>query len=166
MSFVGGVGPQYTDLRYGNSAANWSVAGRAILKYRFEHTALMASYEKFTSQGSSFFAGSDTQVAQLSITRPFGRSYELFFEGGASHNKRLSALGTPGTAGASSYNEGSAGLILRRHLGRSFDAIAAYRFAEVEFNVPVSVGGTTGRINQRQIGTIALEWHPKAIRIE
>jgi hypothetical protein len=165
MSFVGGIGPQYTDLRYGNSAANWSVSGRGIIKYRFERTSLMASYEKFTSQGSTFFAGADTQVAQLSATRRFGRSYELFLESGVSHNKRLQSLGVPGV-GAASYNEGSVALILRRHLGRSFDAIAAYRFAEVEFNVPVTLGGTTGRINQRQIGTVALEWHPKAVRIE
>jgi hypothetical protein len=126
----------------------------------------MASYEKFTSQGSAFFAGADTQVAQFSVTRPLGRTYELFVESAVSHNKRLQPLGAPGVGAATSYNEGSAGLILRKHLGRAFDAIAAYRFAEVEFNVPVSVGGTTGRINQRQIGTIALEWHPKAIRIE
>jgi hypothetical protein len=125
----------------------------------------MASYEKFTSQGSTFFAGADTQVAQFSVTRPLGRTYELFVEAAVSHNKRLQAVGIPGV-GANSYNEGSAGLILRKHLGRAFDAIAAYRFAEVEFNVPVSLGGTTGRINQRQIGTVALEWHPKAIRIE
>jgi hypothetical protein len=166
MSFVGGVGPQYTDLRsFGHGSASWSAAGRAILKYRLQRTALMASYEKFTSQGSAFFAGADTQVAQFSATRPLGRTYELFAEASVSHNKRLQAVGIPGV-GATSYNEGSAGLILRKHLGRAFDAIAAYRFAEVEFNVPVSVGGTTGRINQRQIGTIALEWHPKAIRIE
>ncbi len=165
MSFVGGVGPQYTDLLYGNSSASWSVAGRAILKYRLQHTSLMASYEKFTSQGSSFFAGADTQVAQMSATRPIGRTYELFIQGAASHNKRLQAVGIPGVA-ASSYNEGSIAMILRKHLGRAFDVIGAYRFADVEFNVPVTLGGTTGRINQRQVGTIALEWHPKAIRIE
>ncbi|MGA3194137.1 MAG: hypothetical protein ABSD39_03970 [Terriglobales bacterium] len=166
MSFVGGIGPQYTDLRYGGSSTSWSAAGRAVLKYRFEHTSLLASYEKFTSQGSGFFAGADTQVAQASVTRPFGRTYEAYLEASYSHNKRLSqALAVPGV-GATSYNEGAAAVILRKHLNRAFDAIAAYRFADVEFNVPVSLGGTTGRINQRQIGTVALEWHPKAVRIE
>ncbi len=165
MSFVGGVGPQYTDLLYGTSSKSWSAAGRAVLKYRLRHTSLMASYEKFTSQGSSFFAGADTQVAQMSATRPIGRTYELFIQGSASHNKRLQAVGVPGV-GATSYNEGSIAMILRKHLGRSFDVIGAYRFADVEFNVPVTLGGTTGRINQRQVGTVALEWHPKAIRIE
>jgi hypothetical protein len=100
------------------------------------------------------------------VTRPFGRTYEAYLEASYSHNKRLSqALAVPGV-GATSYNEGAAAVILRKHLNRAFDAIAAYRFADVEFNVPVSLGGTTGRINQRQIGTVALEWHPKAVRIE
>jgi hypothetical protein len=165
MSFIGGIGPQYTDLRFGPSSVSWSVAGRAVLKYRLQHTALAASYEKFTSQGSGFFAGAETQVAQLSVKRPLGRTFDVYFQGAFSHNKRLQAAGSA-VGNPTSYNEGSAGLILRKHLGRAFDAIAAYRFAEVEFNVPATFGGTIGRINQRQIGTIALEWHPKAIRIE
>jgi hypothetical protein len=165
MSFVGGVGPQYTKLLYGISYTNVSVSGRAVLRYRFEHASMMASYEKFTSQGSGFFAGADTQVAQFAFRRPIGRSYEFSVQAGYSHNKRLQPLVATGV-GADSYNEGSVGALLRKHLGRTWDVLAAYRFGEVEFNVPVTLAGSTGKTNRRQVGTVALEWHPKAIRLE
>lgn len=165
MSFVGGVGPQWTEVRYGLSTPNWSVAGRAALRYRFQRTSLLLSYEKFTSQGGGLFAGADTQVAQFTLIRPLGRTYELLVAAGYSHNQRLQALGL-GPVNAETYNEGFASATMRKHLGRTFDAIAAYRFSEAAFDIPVTLGGTRGRTNARQIGTIALEWHPKAIRIE
>ena len=39
---------------------------------------------------------------------------------------------------AASYDEGSAGAVFRKHLGRTYDFFAAYRFSEVAFNVPPS----------------------------
>lgn len=165
LSFIGEVGPQYTDLLYGLHYTEWSPVGRAVVRYRFQHTSLRASYEKFTSEGSGFFAGADTQVATITANRPLGRTYDFVADAGYSHNQRLQPLVVAGV-GANTYNEGFAGAVLRKHLGRTWDAILAYRFAEVAFNVPVALGGVVGRTNQRQVGTIALEWHPKAVRIE
>jgi len=174
MSFIGEVGPQYTDLRTnGTTSTSWSPNGRGVLRYRFEHASLMASYEKFISEGSGFFAGANTQLAEASLRRPIGRAYDWFVEAGYSHNKRLQA--SPSTcivnltcAGvpANSYDEGFARTTLRRHFGREFDVFVAYQFAELAFNAPVPLGGAVGRINQRQIGTVGFEWHPKPTRIE
>ena len=163
LSFVGGIGPQYTDLLFGSPLQHWSIAGRATLRYRFAHASLMLNYDKFTSQGSGFFAGADTQRAHVNLRRPLGRSYDFLLDAGYSNNKRLQAAGG---VSANSYNETAAGVVVRRHLGRTFDAIVAYHFAEVWFNVPTKVGTFTGTSNQRSIGTIALEWHPRPIRIE
>ena len=55
----------------------------------FPHTYVTASYEKFLSQGSGFFAGADTQMAEVTARRPFGRTYEFLMEGGYSRNMRL-----------------------------------------------------------------------------
>ncbi len=163
MSFVGGVGPQWTEVRYVVISPNWSVAGRAALRYRFRHTSMLASYEKFTTAGGGIFTGAQTQIAQLTARRPIGRTFDLTAEGGYSHNKRLQAAGS---VNANIYDEGFAGATLRKHLNRTWDIIGAYRFSEAWFDVPVTIGGSTGKTNRRQIGTIALEWHPKAIRIE
>jgi len=74
-----------------------------------------------------------------------------------------------GAIGATSYNEGSGGAVLRKHLGRAYDFFAAYRFGELAFNDQVSFAGLPGppgRISQRQIGVVGAEWHPTPTRIE
>jgi len=165
MSFLGEVGPQYVVLEYQGSHPNLSVAGRAALRYRYRRTSLLATYEKYTAEGEGFFAGSNRQVAQFQVRRPLGRTYDFQAEAGFANNQRLQPFVIAGV-NANSYNEGYVGSILRKHMGRSFDAIVAYRFSDVDFNIPVKLGGTTGKTAQRQVGTIALEWHPKPTRIE
>jgi len=165
MSFIAGAGPQYTDLELGGPATHWSLSARVQLRYKFGHGSMVASYEKYTSTGSGFFLGANTQAARLGYTRPLGRTWEFYGDLGYSHNTKLQPA-VIGVTGASSYNEGSAGAVVRRHLGRSYDFFAAYRFSEIAFNNPVEIGGSNGRISQRHVGTIGVEWHPKPTRIE
>jgi hypothetical protein len=167
LSLIAGVGPQYTDLRLGGELKRWSVSARVRLRYKFAHASLLAAYEKFTSPGSGFFAGADTQAARLAYTRPVGRTWSLFADLGYSHNKKLQNAPF-GAQNATSYDEGSAGAVLRKHLGRSYDVFGSYRFTEVDFNVPPGLVGFpgTGKLAQRHIGTIGVEWHPRPTRIE
>jgi len=165
LSLIAGAGPQYTDLQLGGYLSNWSLSARVQLRYKFSHASIVASYEKFTSPGSGFFAGADTQAARLGFTRTLGRTWDVYGDLGYSHNKKLQPANF-GAVNASSYDEGSAGAVFRKHLGRSYDFFAAYRFSEVAFNVPVFLSGTGGRIAQRHIGTIGMEWHPRPTRID
>ncbi len=167
LSFVGGVGPQYTELELGGSFPHWSVSGRAQLRYKFAHSSIFATYEKFTSPGSGFFAGSNTQAVRLGYTRPLGRTWTLYADMGYSHNKKLQAAPF-GAVGASSYNEGSAGAVFRKHMGRSYDFFGAYRFSELAFDAPPELAGISGngRISHRHTGSIGVEWHPAPTRIE
>jgi hypothetical protein len=123
LSFIAGVGPQYTELEEGGYQSHWSVSGRVQLHYKFAHSSLIATYEKFTSSGSGIFAGAETQAARLGYKRPLGRTWDFYGDLGFSHNARLqdASIGVP----ASSYDEGSAGAVLRRHIGRSYDFFAA-----------------------------------------
>jgi hypothetical protein len=170
LSFVAGIGPQYTELENGQYIEHWSVAGKAQLRYKVGHASMVATYEKFTSSGSGFFAGADTQAARFAYRRPLGRTWDLYADMGYSNNKRLQVLTTGAGLGvnAASYNEGSAGAIFRKHLGRSFDFFAAYRFTEVAFPVTTCTpgGGGCGTTISRNIGSIGLEWHPTPTRIE
>ena len=70
--------------------------GRAQLRYKFARTTLMAGYEKYTSSGSGFFAGADTQRARLNVRRELGRTLDLSLDLGYSHNKRLQPFGGAG----------------------------------------------------------------------
>ncbi len=92
LSLVAGAGPQYTELEEGGSLSHWSLSGRVQLRYKFGHSSIVATYEKFTSAGSGFFAGADTQAARLGYTRPLGRTWDLYGDLGYSHNKKLQIL--------------------------------------------------------------------------
>jgi hypothetical protein len=166
MSLTAGAGPQYTVMEQGGYANRWSLSARVLLNYKFVHSSMSATYEKFTSTGSGFFAGADTQAARLLYTRPFGRTWDFYGDLSYSHNKKLQDVPFGGLNSAASYDEGSAGAVFRKHLGRTYEFFAAYRFSEVAFNAPVTFGGSTGRITQRNVGSIGVEWHPRPTRIE
>ena len=161
LSLIAGAGPQYTELELGGYDKHWSVSARVQLHYKFAHSSLALSYEKFTSAGSGFFAGANTQAARLGYVRPLGRTWEFFGDLGYSHNDRLQALGG---VNAVSYNEGSVIATVRKHLGRTYDFFTSYRFSEVGFNVPAGSSGPSS--SQRHSGTIGVEWHPTPTRIE
>ena len=166
MSLIAGAGPQYTNLEQGGYISNWSLSALVSLRYKIGHGSLLAAYEKFTSTGSGFFAGANTQVARLGYRRSLGRTWDVFSDLSYSHNTKLQNFpGVPPTS-ASSYDHGSAGAVLRKHLGRSYDFFAAYRFTELAFNNPFQINGTVGTIAQRHVGTVGVEWHPRPTRIE
>jgi len=170
MSLIAGAGPQYTDLEVGGNYSHWSVSARVQLRYKLGHASMIASYEKFTSAGSGFFLGANTQAARFGYTRPLGRTWEFYGDLAYSYNSELQ-LPEPaiGAIGATSYNEGSGGAVLSKHLGRTYDFFAAYRFGELAFNNQTSFGGLAGppgRIAQRQVGAVGVEWHPTPTRIE
>ena len=167
LSLIVGAGPQYTDLEQGANIKNWSLSARATLRYRMGRASLIATYEKFTSAGSGFFAGANVQAARVGYTRPLGRTWDFYGDVGYTHNSKLQNapvdLGVP----AGSYDDGFASVILRKHLGRSYDFFTGYRFSELAFSQAVNLGqGGSGKTDQRQVGTIGIEWHPRPTRIE
>jgi hypothetical protein len=167
MNLTVGAGPQFTILEEGGESTRVSLSARVQLTYKFAHSSLAAGYEKFTSPGSGFFAGADTQAARLLYTRPIGRTWNFYGDLAYSHNDKLQNIAF-GAINASTYNEGSAGAVFRKHLGRTYEFFAAYRFSEVAFNVPPGITGIpgTGRISSRNVGTVGIEWHPRPTRIE
>lgn len=171
LNLLVGAGPQYVSIYSpqpggGVTQNRLSMSARARLVYKFPRTALSVSYEKFTSSGSGFFAGADTQVARLSVNRPLGRTWEFFGDAGYSYHKRLQSLLFVGTAGTS-YSDGFAGVALRKQIGRNYGIFAASRFGELAFNNSFCAnGGSCSRISQRYIGTVGVDWHPRPIRIE
>jgi hypothetical protein len=168
MSLIASAGPQYTDLGLlGTNYTHWTLSARVQLRYKLGHGSVVASYEKFTSAGSGFFLGADTQAARLAYNRPLGRTWVFYGDLAYSHNSELQVPDVKiGAIGATSYNEGSGGAVLRKHFGRTYDFFAAYRFSELAFNSQVSFGGPPGRISQRQVGAVGVEWHPTPTRIE
>jgi hypothetical protein len=167
MTLIAGAGPQHLliEIPFSPDISRWSVNGRAVLRYRFTRTSIALTYEKFTSSGSGFFAGADTQAARLGLTRPLARTWEVYFDLGYSHNSRLQSqkdLGLPGNT----FDHGFARVLLRKHLGREYSAFAAYRFNDLSSNGSLCNTGTCGRSSERHMATIGVEWHPRPSRID
>ncbi len=166
LSLIAGAGPQYTEVENGGYASRWTVSARVRLLYKLAHSSLFLSYEKYTSAGAGVFAGANVQSAGLGYTRPLGRTWQFYGDLSYSHNSEVQGL--LNTSGATSYDNGTAGFTLRKHLGRTYDFFTTYHFGEVGFNddSPFGAAYGTGHIAQRQIGTVGVEWHPRPTRIE
>jgi len=172
MSMTLGGGPEYLLFEIpvpGSTPVNihrWTSNGRAVFRYRFTRTSLAASYEKLTTAGSGFFAGSDTQAVRLGLTRPLARTWEIYGDLGYAHNRRLQEQLTQGLPG-NTFDHGFVRLLLRKHLGREWSAFAAYRFNDLNFdNKFCQDQGLCSRISERHMGTVGVEWHPRPTRID
>ena len=174
MSLLLEAGPQYTSIYESASQTapsqvvhRWSLIGLARLNYKFPRTTMSLSYEKYTSPGSGFFAGAESQVAALSVMRPLGRTWEFRGDLGYSYHKRLQKFFGFGTTGQH-YSDGFIGAVLRKNLGRSFDVFTAYHFSELAFDNSFcgANGGSCSRISNRIFGSIGVNWHPRPVRIE
>ena len=165
LSLIAGIGPQHLVIEDPvlGTETHWTVNGRAVVRYRFTRTSLAASYEKFTTAGSGFFAGTDTQAARLSVTRPLARTLEMYLDFGYSHNARLQTAGIGGLPG-NTFNHGFARALFRKHLGREYSAFVAYHFNDLTFDNAGCDG--CSRSSEGHTATIGVEWHPRPSRLD
>lgn len=190
MDFLVGAGPQFTSFsEAGSGNSQISVAGKAQLHYKFPKTLLSLSYQRYNTNGSGFFAGAETDYAELSASRPISRVWSMTADLGYAHNKREAPLTLQqqitcefsGAAPASecagvpsnTFDYGFAGVAIHRMLGRNFHVFASYQFNDLSFDKSFCGVSATGaslapcnRMSQRQLGTIGLDWRPRPIRLD
>jgi hypothetical protein len=164
-----------------------SVAGRGTLRYQFPRTSVALSYDHYLTNGSGFFAGAESDLVRLSVTRPLGRVWTTFFDLGYSRNSReipltLQQLNTcetqqgtnsgqtnplcPGIS-ANTYQYGFVGAGLHRMLGRTLHAYFSYQFNELSFDSTFcGSSGQCNRISNRSVGTIGIDWTPRPMRLD
>ena len=206
MDFRIGVGPQLTeisqdctfiDLLSGNPHCTvvggsivgripnhrLTVAGRASFAYRFKKATLDLSFERFTTGGSGFFPGANSNIGRVSLSHPLTRVWTVIVDGGYARNSRLqqltqqeisacapstgsSAPRCPGTI-ANTYSYGFAGLAAYRQIGHDFRVYASYQYNYLTFDNSFCGGGTVcNRISNRQIGLVGLDWTPRPMRLD
>jgi hypothetical protein len=181
MDFLIAAGPQITSLSLGTGAdLRVSVAGRASLRYKFPKSALSLSFDRYITSGSGFFAGAQSNIGRLSVTRPLSRVWNGVADLGYARNSRVQALTPlqqalcavsstqcPGVI-ANTYSYGFAGFGVHRMIGRNFHAFASYQFNYLTLdNSFCGVGfPACNRISQRHIGTVGIDWTPRPIRLD
>jgi len=173
MNLVLGLGPQLTtvDSPLLGSTRRLSVSGRASLRYRFPHTSVGLSYDRFNSNGSGFFLGATSDVARLSVVRPLTRLWTVNGDIGYSHNSHILPVPT-GVTGATGVNAQTfqylyVGGGARRQLGRYFDFFISYQFNNLSFDSSFcATPGSCGNTSQRHVASAGLSWHPRPIRLD
>jgi hypothetical protein len=187
MDFLIGAGPQFTNLSVDTlltvnppcistgvvpqcpvRALRVGVAGRGQLRYRFTKSTLSLSYERYETSGSGFFAGAQTDVAQLRLTRPITRVWTGFADLGYSRNSRLQPISSSAVL-ANTFNYGFAGFGARRKFGRTLSVFGTYQFSEISFDSSFCLAqgvSQCNRISQRHLVTVGLEWTPRPMRID
>jgi hypothetical protein len=166
-----------------HQAANHiGVAGRISLRYKFPKTSVTLSYQRFDTSGNGVFAGSLSDTVHVDARRPLSRVWDAFADLGYSKNSRLQLAGS--TVGANHFSYTYAGVGLHRQISRSLRAFVSYQFNYVSFDTPVCPTGSVlqsglcqspsgvvanvlaGRISQRHVGSIGLDWTPRPIRLD
>ena len=170
MDFLVGAGPQITSLSFGGADnTRIGVAGRAQLRYRFTKTMMEASYERYETSGSGFFAGAQSDMAQVRLSRPITRSVDRI------RRPRLFAQHPSATA----CDQRRAGEHIQLRLCRGRGAadlrtqLTSYlaltnlmRFSFDSSFCSAQGVSTCNRISQRHLVTMGLEWTPRPIRID
>jgi hypothetical protein len=212
MDFLLGVGPQLTQIDsesavcadpnlpanfvcqlFGNAiipvdnhTTKLGVAGQARLRYRFPRTTLDLNYQRYETNGSGLFAGSQSDIAHLHINRPLSRVWNMFADIGYSRNKRIQQLsaeqlatcaypgqqnpfGLPPCPGvnANTFQYGFVGAGLHRQFGHDFHGFVAYQYNRLAFDNTLCVGlSSCDRSSQRHAITFGLDWTPRPIRLD
>jgi hypothetical protein len=200
MDFLIGAGPQFTfigvcpgGLFIGNACAvpessdfRIGVAGQARLRYKFPRTMLEASYQRYLTGGSGFFAGAQSDIARVTVDHQLTRVWGAFADIGWARNSRLLALsasqeascvnaGEPNPSNlptcpgvnANTYIYGFVGAGMRRAFGHNFHAYFSYEFNELAFDHSYCGGvPVCSRIGNRSVATFGLDWTPRPIRID
>ena len=173
MSLLVGAGPQYISIyEPGNPSQvdrRWSLSALARLNYKFPRTTVSLAYEKYTSPGSGFFAGADSQVGRASFMRPLGRTFEFYGDLGYSYHKRLQTVcffrERPGNATATVSSEPS----FARTWGAALVCLPPIISASWRSTVRVllaTANSPCSRISNVNIATIGVDWHPRPVRID
>jgi hypothetical protein len=160
-----------------------------MFRYKFPKVSLEAAYDHYLTSGSGFFAGAESDIARVSVSRPLNRIWSVYSDIGYSRNSRVSSLTTselagcspsltnptpapcPGTS-ANVYQYGFAGAGVHRMFGHSFHAFASYQFNELNFDSSYcnattgTIAGPCNRTSNRSVGTIGLDWIPRPMRID
>ena len=168
MGLILSGGPQLLQFSNPVSGSRRSISGsgRATLRYQFSRATLSLNYDHFTSNGSGFFSGAETDVVRLDGSRQMGRLWTLNANVGYSHNRRLQFSSSGTNAG--SYNMGYGGLRVSRILKRTLSAYAFYQYNDLVFSNSVCVPGSSncGRSSNRNVVGLGLDWHPQPIRLD
>jgi len=167
MDLVMGAGPQWTKVHdpLSGTTTRLSASGQFTLRYRLRKANLAASYERFDTSGSGFFAGGQSDIVRASVSGPLGRRYTAEADAGFARTSRLQDVNLG--VNANSFDYLFAGFAVRRQFGYNWGAFLAYQWNDQILDSSFCTPGLPcNRISVRHVLTIGVDWHFHPIRLD
>jgi hypothetical protein len=165
-----GGGPQWIrTYRSGVGVRSYlSGSGRASLTYHAStRTNMILNYAHYTTPGSGFFAGANTDDVRYSLNHSLTRRWSFMADTGYSRNSRLLPVATKTANNAQSYTYWYSGGALHWQLSRQFGAFTSYQYDKFGFASGFCTGAPgCGRAYGRHMGVIGIDWTPGPIRLD
>ena len=167
MDLIIGAGPQFTQVHdpLSGTTTSLSATGRFSLRYQLRKASLGASYERFDTSGSGFFAGGQSDIVSLTATSPLGRKYNFQANLGFAHTRRLQTVQVG--VNADSFDYAFAGFAVRRQFNYNWGAFLAYQWNDQILDSSFCTAGVPcNRISVRHVLTLGVDWHFRPIRLD
>jgi len=169
-----------------NRTTKLSAAGQFHLRYRFPRTSFDLSYQRYLTSGSGLFAGAQSDIARLSMSRPLTRVWTMVADIGYSRNSRLQQLSAPQLANcvyqgqqnplglplcpgvdAKRYQSSFIGARLHRQFGHDFRGYVSYQFDRLALDNSYCVTAPNcSNTSNRHAITLGLDWTPRPLRLD
>ena len=169
LNLVVGGGPQLLIFHHPLTSvpSRITATGRVQLSYAVSvRTNAQASYMHYTSPGSGFFAGANTDLVNTTVNHLAGRNWNFAVSGGYSRNSQLQQS-LVGASAARTYQYWFGGASIRRQLGRYFGAFVSYQYSDIRFNTSICTNlNVCGTSSGQQVGLVGIDWHPHPFRLD
>ena len=146
-----------------------SGSGRASLTYHAStRTSMAVSYSHYSTPGSGFFAGANTDDVRYSLNHALTRRWSFMTDTGYSRNSRVLPVATKTANNARVYNFWYAGGALHWQLSRHFGAFTSYQYDKFGFGSGFCSPGSPNCVHKydRHVGMIGIDWTPGPIRLD
>lgn len=135
--------------------------------YRSSRTNMALTYSHYTTPGSGFFAGANSDVVRYTLNHRLTRHWGASLDSGYSRNSRILASSGSATQSGNTrkYGYWYAGGSMHRQLTRTLQGFMSYQYDQFKFGSGFSgPGGKSGY--DRHVGMIGLDWTPRPIRLD
>jgi len=187
MTFSFGAGPEFTALRrqyrltippegplcpsvnpcvisFTATTHQINASAFALLAYRLRTTSFTISYDRLVTSGSGLVAGANSDIVVFSVGGPISAVWQANVNAGYVRNSSIAET-SPGIP-AESYQNGYAGIAVRRGLGQHFSFLASYQFNALGYTSSCAQLNICGGITRQNTGLIGLYWNFRPVRLD
>src|SRR5215469_5676692 len=141
-----------------------NVAAFSSLSYRSRKANVGMSYSRGVTRGSGFYAGAQSDVGMLSVSRRLLRAWNATSNAGYSHLSQVAK--SPAIIPGQSYQFWFAGLAVGRELSTHWSVFASYQYNNESFASTICVASRVCDHAMRNTALIGFRWHTRPYRLD